>query len=257
MANIKLPDNCKLLCDFNGFVLAQRDFIVGNKNMTEYITWQKGQNGGVVLGHYYTNLQAAKEDFAKRSELVPENKMFNEDELAVIYKALSVYENGEYVDFDNKELCKHIESVRDKLDSIEDIDIEKYTKITVIVVEPNKEPYKKQIRNDLYSLQDAVDGLIEVVHPFYDGDAVIVCNETGQLSNLPANRAVNSDVIVGTFIIANTTENGDFRSLDKVQAELYKDTFKLEHSKDLFANAVNKALDNYKAEQSSSNNFER
>ena len=88
MANIKLPDNCKLLCDFNGYVLAQRDYKVGDNQRSEYITWQKGQNSGVVLGHYYNDLQTAKEDFTKRSELVPENKMFNEDELAVLYKAL-------------------------------------------------------------------------------------------------------------------------------------------------------------------------
>lgn len=257
MANIKLPDNCNLLCDFNGYVLAQRDYKVGDNQRSEYITWQKGQNGGVVFGHYYNELQAAKEDFAKRSELVPENKIFNEDELAVLYKALSVYENGEFVDFDNKELSKHIENVRAKLDSIKDIDIEKYTRITVMIIEPNKEPYEKQIKNDLYSLKDAVDGYIEVVHPFFDGDAVIVCNETGKLSGLPANRLVNSDMIAGTFVIANTTKNGDFRSLDKAQVKLFKDTFKLEHSKNSFTNAVNKALDNYKAEQQINNDRER
>lgn len=238
--SLKLPDNCNLLCDFNGYVLAQHDYKVGDKQRSEYITWQKGQNDGVVLGHYYNDVQSAKEDFAKRSELVPENKMFNKDELAVLYKALSVYENGEYVDFDNKELCKHIENVRDKLDSIEDIDIEKYIRITVIVVEQNKEPYEKQIKNDLYSFQDAVEGCIEVIHPFNDS-AIIRCNEMGKINNLPFNRVVNDDVIVGTFIITGMRED-TFASLSKEQIKKYKEKFKDTMDKNIFKKSVDMAL---------------
>lgn len=39
------------------------------------------------------------------------------------------------------------------------------SKITVIVVEPSKKPYVKEIENTLKSLQHEVDGYIQAVYP--------------------------------------------------------------------------------------------
>lgn len=32
--NLSLPDNCTLLCEFNGYVLAQKDFKVADTQIT-------------------------------------------------------------------------------------------------------------------------------------------------------------------------------------------------------------------------------
>ena len=244
----QLPMNSKLLNEFNGYVLAQRDFKVADTQRTEYITWQKAFDGSVTLGHYFTDLQAAKEDFAKRSELIPYNKAFTDNELAVLYKALTVYEQSEQADYDNKELCNSVESVRDKLTSIPDID--KYTKIKVLIVPVGEEPYAKDIHNDLYTLQDEVDGYIECVYGFSDSDdAVLVCNEMGKINNLPVTRPINGDIITGNFIILNANDNGDFTSLTSEQLENYKNEFSLQ--KDSFKRSVDKAISDLKPDSMS------
>lgn len=235
---MKLPMNSKLLNEFNNYVLAQRDFMVSDEQRTEYITWQKAFDNSVNLGHYFTDLQAAKEDFAKRSELIPYNKAFTDNELAVLYKALSIYEQSEQVDYDNKELCNSIESVRSKLSSLPDIN--KYTKIRVLVVPVDKEPYVKDIKNELASLQDEVDGYIECIYNFGSDDAVVICNEMGKLNGLPLNRPINGDIITGNFIVLNTNDNGDFSSLSERQIERYTNEFSLQ--KDSFKRSIDKAV---------------
>ena len=252
----QLPMNSKLLTEFNSYVLAQREFKVADEQRTEYITWQKSFDGSVTLGHYFIDLQAAKEDFAKRSELIPYNKAFTENELAVLYKALTVYEQSEQVDYDNKELCSSIESVRNKLSSLPDID--KYTKIKVLVVPIGDEPYEKDIHNDLHTLQDEVGGYIECVYGFSDNDdAVLICNEMGKINNLPLNRPINGDSITGNFIILNANENGDFTSLTSEQLENYKCEFSLQ--KDRFKRSVDKAISDFEPDSTQQNdkNVER
>lgn len=61
--------------------------------------------------------------------------------------------------------------------------------MTVLVVEPMKEPYIKDIGTDLKSMQSAVDGDIQAIYP-YDDLVAIVCNEEGKINGLPLNRAV-------------------------------------------------------------------
>ena len=128
---IKLPERCKLLSDYDDYVLAERTLNVGERAQTEYITWHKGLRGGVDLGHYFgDNLQAAKEDFAKRSGLVNEAKLFNSDELAVLYRGLMEYGKSKTIDYEDKKLCEHFENVRDKLERIPGVDIEKYSRLS-------------------------------------------------------------------------------------------------------------------------------
>ena len=47
-----------------------------------------------------------------------------------------------------KTLCSSIESTREKLESIPDVDIEKYSKIKVLIIEPGQEPKPEEIIND-------------------------------------------------------------------------------------------------------------
>lgn len=110
--------------------------------------------------------------------------------------------------------------------------------MTVLIVEPNKEPYVKEIDPGLESLQREVGGWIEMVYPF-DDNVVIVCNEEGKIMGLPRNRALKDeegnpyDVIFGTFIVAGIEgQYGcDICGLDESQITKYEERF---HFPELF-----------------------
>lgn len=100
----------------------------------------------------------------------------------------------------------------------------------VLVVEPEKEPYVKEISSGLSSLQKEVGGFIEAVYPFEDPVAII-CNEEGKLEGLPLNRALRDedghvyDIIAGTFLIAGLNED-NFCSLDDEQIKKFSAMYK-------------------------------
>ena len=91
------------------------------------------------------------------------------------------------------------------------------SKITVLVVEPSKKPYIKEIENTLKSLQHEVGGYIQAVYPWKEPVALI-CDEESTLKNKSFNRALRDDggkiydYISGTFIITGLGEE-DFSSL--------------------------------------------
>lgn len=90
-------------------------------------------------------------------------------------------------------------------------------KITVLVIEPSKKPYVKEISDTLASLQHEVGGFIQAVYPWED-PAALVCDEQSKLKSSPFNRALRDesgavyDYIAGTFIIAGLGEE-NFASL--------------------------------------------
>lgn len=79
-----LKDRNKVLADFNGTVLAG----AFSKHGVEFVTWEWGFNReGLSQGHYYNmNYAAANEDFAIRSGLVPEQRIFEDEQLIEIYR---------------------------------------------------------------------------------------------------------------------------------------------------------------------------
>ena len=97
-------------------------------------------------------------------------------------------------------------------------------KIRVLIVEPNKEPYKKRIPHTLKDMQNVVGELIEFVELEYNVD--LICNEEGKIYNLPLNRAIPNDIIAGTFFIAGQC-NGKTISLSRKQIKKYKKIFRL------------------------------
>ena len=64
---------------------------------------------------------------------------------------------------------------------------ERDSTIAVLIVEPGKEPYVKEIDSGLESLQHEVGGYIEAVYP-YEDPVALVCNEEGKLEGLPLNQ---------------------------------------------------------------------
>jgi hypothetical protein len=102
--------------------------------------------------------------------------------------------------------------------------------MTVLVVEPLKEPYTKEIDSGLKSLQNEVGGNIQAVYPFAK-PAAIICNEDGKINGLKLNRALYDaegeiyDIVAGTFLIAGLSED-NFTSLPPELIKSMSDQFK-------------------------------
>ena len=58
----------------------------------------------------------------------------------------------------------------------------------ILVVEPTKDPYVKEIDGSLASMQAIVGGFIQAVEPFEDHNVLLLCNEEAKLLGLPENR---------------------------------------------------------------------
>jgi len=106
--------------------------------------------------------------------------------------------------------------------------------ISVLVVEPGKHPYQKEIPATLEAMQGLVGGLIEVVYPWPDSPAVLICNEEGKINGLPLNRYVPSiqDVICGTFFACDGSEE-EFQTLSDEEMKKIQEQF---HSPEYFWN---------------------
>lgn len=107
-------------------------------------------------------------------------------------------------------------------------------KIKVIGVEPNKEAVIiEDFVESLENLQKYVGGLIEIVYPFDDADAVIICNEEGKFDGSKPNRCLLnenndiSDIIYGSFLIAwAPADREDFCSIPDDKINKYLNMFK-------------------------------
>lgn len=99
----------------------------------------------------------------------------------------------------------------------------------VLIVEPLKKPYVKDIDSGLESLQHEVGGYIEVIYPFKE-KAGLICNEEGKINGLQLNRAVYNkagkivDLIAGTFLVAGLSED-EFVSLPDELADKFGKLF--------------------------------
>ena len=82
---VGLEDTCKVLADFGDAVLAGQ---LGKKG-ARFVTWEWDfDRKGVHAGHYFMeNYEAAKLDFAARAGLINEQRLFSDEQLAVIRNA--------------------------------------------------------------------------------------------------------------------------------------------------------------------------
>ena len=103
-------------------------------------------------------------------------------------------------------------------------------KLTVLVVEPMKEPYVKEIDPGLHSLQAEVGGDIAASYPF-DDPVGLVLNDEGKLIGLDLNRSLRDehgeiyDIVAGTFLVVGLGEES-FTSLPPELAQKYMEHFK-------------------------------
>jgi len=102
-------------------------------------------------------------------------------------------------------------------------------KISVLVVEPEKKPYAKEISSGLSSLQHEVGGYIQAVYP-YEEPVAIICDEEAKLKGSELNRVLRDedgqiyDVVAGTFLIVGLGED-DFTSLAPEHMKQFKEKF--------------------------------
>ena len=103
-------------------------------------------------------------------------------------------------------------------------------KLTVLVVEPMKEPYVKEIDPGLHALQAEVGGDIAASYPF--GDPVgLVLNDEGKLIGLDLNRSLRDehgeiyDIVAGTFLVVGLGPES-FASLSPDMIQKYTEQFK-------------------------------
>ena len=106
-----LTGDYRILADFGGTVLAGTP----SKHGVQFVTWNWDfDRKGVHHGHYFQqDYDAAKRDFTVRSGLVPKDALFEPEQLAEIYRALSfVREQDETLSFGrDQELAELMDQV--------------------------------------------------------------------------------------------------------------------------------------------------
>lgn len=91
-----------------------------------------------------------------------------------------------------------------------DFDISKTDRsdmLKVLIVEPGKEPYEAEIRDELEAKQSVVGGLIEPVYFAENDNVLIYCDEEFLLKGCEPNRKVGDIIIHGTFMVVGNGEN--------------------------------------------------
>ena len=102
--------------------------------------------------------------------------------------------------------------------------------MTVLVVEPLKEPYVKQIASGYRSMQAEVNGAFQAIYP-YDDPVALVCNDEGKLQGMDLNRGLRDDtgslydIVAGTFLVVGLGEE-DFASLTPELIQKYTEQFR-------------------------------
>ena len=103
------------------------------------------------------------------------------------------------------------------------------SKMKVLVMEPTKTPYVKEISHDLHEMQEIVGGYIEPIYFGEKEDAIVYCNDEFLLHDYAPNRFVGEILVHGTFFVVGNTQNdeGEWEScsLTDEQVEKYMQQF--------------------------------
>ena len=109
--------------------------------------------------------------------------------------------------------------------------------LRVLVVEPLRAPYSRELPNTLEEMQKLVGGTIQAIYPFEEPVALI-CHDEGKLLGLPPNRALRDengvlyDIVCGTFFLCAAPPDSDsFESLSEEHLVRYAARF---HPLELF-----------------------
>lgn len=98
--------------------------------------------------------------------------------------------------------------------------------MNILVVEPGKQPYAKEISGELESLQQTVGGYIQAIYPFDDPVALVCEEEALYHPEQKWNRPIKGyGVIKGTFFLCGLGED-DFTDLPQELTEKYTEFFR-------------------------------
>lgn len=118
--------------------------------------------------------------------------------------------------------------------------------VKVLIKEPNKKAYIKEVKNELKTFQEIVGGYIETVGcPACLFDSVdLVVNEEGKLDKLSGNFFIPEyeDCIVGTAFAVGYTEDGDWcdvpeHCIEKITK--YMNDYAVKETEDLYTDYEN------------------
>lgn len=94
----------------------------------------------------------------------------------------------------------------------------------ILIVEPGKHPYEKEIEGTLKEMQEIVGGTIQAIYPFSD-NVGIVSNDEVIILSLLFNRKIDEECyIFGTFFLCGLGLE-DFTSLPENLMEKYRKRF--------------------------------
>ena len=95
----------------------------------------------------------------------------------------------------------------------------------ILVCEPHKHPYIKDIPHELEEMQKVVGGLIQALYFEENDNVAAVCNEEGLFLDLDWNRVVDPyGPVKGTFFVCGLGPE-EFIGLTDAQIERYKKHF--------------------------------
>ena len=99
----------------------------------------------------------------------------------------------------------------------------------ILVFEPLKEPYVKDIEDDIQAMQEVVGESIEPIYFESDGKALAWCNDEFLLNGSKPNRIIGNTLVHGTFYISGNCLNEygewDSCSLTDDQIKKYSEMF--------------------------------
>ncbi len=96
----------------------------------------------------------------------------------------------------------------------------------ILVVEPEKAPYEREISDDLHEMQEVVGGFIEPIYFERKNDALVFCNEEFLLNGSQPNRMVGDVLVHGTFFVVGNreTEYGEEESCSLTNEQISRYT---------------------------------
>lgn len=189
----------------------------------KYRDWLKDQPAAEVLNHAY--------EYAVREDIVMamEDLKLNDSQVLALHESptplADVYRYFEKLETDYMDVIR--DSIINQADDV--CKLKEQEKGAVLVVEPGKIPYTKEISFSLESLQKEVGGYIQAVYPFEEPVALI-CDEEGKLNGKELNRALRDeegniyDVLAGTFLVVGLGEE-DFAALKPEFIEKFSQHF--------------------------------
>lgn len=103
----------------------------------------------------------------------------------------------------------------------------------ILLVAPEEMPEVREIDRTLSVMQELVGGTIQAVYPF-DDPVALVCNDEGELLQLPGNRALRDgagniyDIVCGPFFLCGAPADcNHFTDLTEEQVEKYRRLFEV------------------------------